>query len=613
MLTTLISLLLIPLLNAHSKSCGFDHNKSIPKYRLDGPNDNLRFLESKEFTPLRIYIDYTTMDNQTNIPVQLRNNIKTIMQNTKYLYENLIKVQRLGFPVKVKECDPRVTISSSISNNGAEADLVIFPFIDDSNDNDENTEAYASSCVLATKNNRPVAGIIAFTQAMAKYRENWIQFYTNLAFHEIGHILLFNPFLYDMFIDEQGDPIPSSQVYKSMEVNGLTRNMIITPKVVEAAKKHFNCDDVQGVELENQGGQGTENSHWEARVMLSDLMIGFTYDEAVLSEITLAFYEDSGWYKANYYTGGLFRFGKNEGCGFLTEKCIGGSHSYSNEFCNSQPYTPTCTAGHLSRAVCYYTNTYSNIDTNYRYFGSANTGGLILPDYCPVAAVPTNTTNYMPYNCVTGLQGSPAEFDEKIGDGSLCFMSNLVKKNIFGYKNKNAVCYQHECDLSNRKLFVTVGDLKLQCPYEGGDVTSPGYVGSLKCPAFENICTGSDLCNNLIDCVVKKVVPFGMSQYANYTMPKSDPNLTPNITATSNPDTNPNTNNPNTNPNPNNPNTNPNGNAIPNPTGPTVSNRRPVPTYTDPRFPNITIDFSSSYLFNVNMYMLFILIILFWN
>ena len=33
-----------------------------------------------------------------------------------------------------------------------------------------------------------------------------------------------------------------------------------------------------------------------------------------ISEITLALLEDSGWYKANYYTGGLMRFGKNKGC-----------------------------------------------------------------------------------------------------------------------------------------------------------------------------------------------------------------------------------------------------------------------------------------------------------
>ena len=45
--------------------------------------------------------------------------------------------------------------------------------------------------------------------------------------------------------------------------------------------------------------------------MLGDYMIGADYGETVISEITLAVFEDSGWYKVNYYTGGLFRYGKN--------------------------------------------------------------------------------------------------------------------------------------------------------------------------------------------------------------------------------------------------------------------------------------------------------------
>ena len=41
-------------------------------------------------------------------------------------------------------------------------------------------------------------------------------------------------------------------------------------------------------------------------------MIGDFYEEQAISEMTLALFEDSHWYKVNYYTGGLFRYGKNE-------------------------------------------------------------------------------------------------------------------------------------------------------------------------------------------------------------------------------------------------------------------------------------------------------------
>ena len=64
-------------------------------------------------------------------------------------------------------------------------------------------------------------------------------------------------------------------------------------------------------------------------------MISTDYDEFVISDITLALFQDSGWYKVNYYSGGLFRFGKDQGCSFLEEKCINnGTITFDKEFCN---------------------------------------------------------------------------------------------------------------------------------------------------------------------------------------------------------------------------------------------------------------------------------------
>ena len=45
-------------------------------------------------------------------------------------------------------------------------------------------------------------------------------------------------------------------------------------------------------------------------------------EEEVISEFTLAYLEDTGYYKANYYTGGLMRYGKNKGCTFIKDKCV---------------------------------------------------------------------------------------------------------------------------------------------------------------------------------------------------------------------------------------------------------------------------------------------------
>ena len=43
--------------------------------------------------------------------------------------------------------------------------------------------------------------------------------------------------------------------------------------MLQRAKLNFNCENIKGIELENQGGSGSAGSHWEARYMLGDYMI----------------------------------------------------------------------------------------------------------------------------------------------------------------------------------------------------------------------------------------------------------------------------------------------------------------------------------------------------
>jgi hypothetical protein len=35
--------------------------------------------------------------------------------------------------------------------------------------------------------------------------------------------------------------------------------MMVTPRVVEEVRKHFNCSTLEGAELEDQGGEGMTN------------------------------------------------------------------------------------------------------------------------------------------------------------------------------------------------------------------------------------------------------------------------------------------------------------------------------------------------------------------
>jgi len=66
------------------------------------------------------------------------------------------------------------------------------------------------------------------------------------------------------------DKVIRTVVRKDWHVNNRnvtkTMEMIVTPRVVEEVRKHFNCSTLEGAELEDQGGEGTALTHWEKRI-----------------------------------------------------------------------------------------------------------------------------------------------------------------------------------------------------------------------------------------------------------------------------------------------------------------------------------------------------------
>ena len=84
-----------------------------------------------------------------------------------------------------------------------------------------------------------------------------------LHFHELTHVLVFNV---DLIKDHFQGTANANRII-TQTINNQARYLLATPKVIEAAKKHFNCSTLQGIELENQGGEGTLLNHWESRVM----------------------------------------------------------------------------------------------------------------------------------------------------------------------------------------------------------------------------------------------------------------------------------------------------------------------------------------------------------
>jgi hypothetical protein len=249
---------------------------------------------------------------------------------------------------------------------------------------DESTIAAASPRYTQSSNHQPIFGVIYINNKINFTKINSQKYLESTLIHEMTHILGF----LDSFFEKYYHNIISKR-----DKYGIKRQYINSPKVVEVARKYFNCSELDGVELENYGDEGTAGSHWEARILLGDYMNGVVYtEEEVISEITLALLEDTGFYKPYYYTGGLMRFGKNKGCEFVFDKCVNQTTheinpKFENEFFD-EIYSDyfqdaSCSSGRLSRTYNLWW-IFDNIPKEFRYRENRDSGGWGAADYCPV-------------------------------------------------------------------------------------------------------------------------------------------------------------------------------------------------------------------------------------
>lgn len=388
---------------------------------------------SNSFTPIKILIDDIILVKQCEngiLSAFSYTKFKAELENIANYLKKIIYVQHENYS---KEELINLFEENCISKCGHSYDLdfydlVIFPQINE--DLESNTIAGAHPCLLSS-NGRPIAGIVSFNKQMNLRNKIDFNYYIrNTLLHEFFHVLGFHPYFFP----------------KTYRENGYT--YLNSPKLLAKAKMHFGCDNLKGLRLENQGGPGTVGSHWDARYMQGELMIGEDYSEIVLSDMTLAFLEDLGYYKVKYYTGGLFRFGKNEGCSFFKKKCIYSEGTlFPNEFCYTRN-EPFCSGSLTSKGYCFMTEYEDTIPKKYRYFSQENIGGRIMADYCPISFYSNEDSNFIyPSNCYYG----ESEYGgETKGGNSICFKSSI---NLSSKKN---ICYDIECDRVNKKIKVII-------------------------------------------------------------------------------------------------------------------------------------------------------------
>ena len=485
--------------------------------------------EDDGFRPIRIFVDKTFINTQKSEVNTLFDKVEASLEKCINVIKKLIRVKPID---KIKFTDNDIVKlgfnSNQIdpilhsANGGTSTDLVIVPrFITSGS-----TIALGKPEILDSATNRPIGAVLSINKDLPT-KDNYENYLESIILHQLTHIL---GFTYGMFSNFPGglDGVVRRETESRTHTN---KAFIITPKVVEYAKKYFNCDSITGVELEEgEGDDGYTNSHWEARILLGEYMNSKVYTpEQAISGFTLALLEDSGWYKIdNYYTGGLMRFGKNQGCDFLYTDCEvleSSNNKFKNEFFTCQyfdNYRSVCTSGRQSRA---YNVVYNKIKRQIQ------TSGKDIADYCFVSDFEPDEENIMFYvgSCNRGGGGYGTRiiyhtddfndnifpnmffnelYGERISSNSFCALSSIIPiSSKIGtveynrYKNViHPMCYPMFC--STQSLTIQIHNQYIVCPRSGGIVEINGdYEGHIFCPDYNLICTGSVMCNDMFECV----------------------------------------------------------------------------------------------------------------
>lgn len=360
---------------------------------------------------------------------------------------------------------------------------------------------YAFNCQVEPSYRRPVIGQLNLNPMYMDPTSTSIKLSAifSTAQHELTHLLGFSQSSFNQWYDSSSSNTrysnPTGLVTKSFRDSTGTLHKIDvmqlrTPEIVAQARTHFNCPSLNGVDLEEFGGDGSRRSHLEARLFMNELMTasdGFkSYaDEAVFSQFTFAALEDSGWYRGNWSMAKNLLWGKNAGCSMVNDRCEQWAlPDNSGYFCSKKDNSVRhCNFEHTTISYCGITS-YSSALEYYEHLAKPTDGGLVgFMDYCPFPA------KYSNLDCRSSGSGTSLE---AFGPGSACFNSNLQSS-----ATQSAKCFKFSCN--NNQLQIIMGGNQIECPADQTyrRILNPnGVSGYVDCPlnGYDILC-GADAVN----------------------------------------------------------------------------------------------------------------------
>mmetsp|Transcript_30115 Transcript_30115/g.36798 ORF Transcript_30115/g.36798 Transcript_30115/m.36798 type:complete len:893 (+) Transcript_30115:96-2774(+) len=546
----------LPLLhNKLTTENSFANNSFISNSNNPPSSRQEPLLTPQNTLPLRIHFETSSLFSILSPPVETL--LTEILPRVATLWGRALRV----VPVRKLKVTPETCygytpiperyITTGITN----ADLVVFVIIEECGAK-SGSLAYAFPCSLDDTFDRPIAGLVSFCRESldtvlgdgdgedgrtAVERSRAIDSYVEVAVHELGHVLGFSatllPYFRNMYTGEAltARPLlaesvecvdgktrmvvkPSSLVLqKSIYERGdddkekeegrrsVTNFEIVTPTVQRVVRNQFNCERLEGARLENQPTNALScfGSHWDERLFFTEMMGPiYSLSRNVLSALSLALLQDSGWYVANFTDALVSPWGYGAGCEFVENDCIvnGGTvPSYgAGFFCNRITKVTkdrskdkngeivikgdyTCSPGHTHKALCdLFYDQFTPPPDKFQYFSTSRlTPAMDQADFCPVPRLKEIDCSD-PDAAGKLKKDDMTSEDEVFGESSRCFD---VRGNALG-----SICLPSFCNPETKKLEVTVRGGVVTCDYDGQVHRLSSDRTYFYCPKIFTIC-----------------------------------------------------------------------------------------------------------------------------
>ncbi|KXZ43308.1 hypothetical protein GPECTOR_95g697 [Gonium pectorale] len=354
--------------------------------------------------------------------------------------------------------------SSFAGTAGEATDMYLYITAVNNDDCAGGAAAWARPCLLDLGDNRPLVGAANVCPGALRMLDE--ASLTAVVAHEMIHALGFTDAMYNLTRRPDGSPRPISELVQSATVDGRSVMQLVSPGVRDAARAHFGCSALEGAQLEEDGSAGSVGSHWEYTLYQGEVMVASTIFAAdgsppTLSNMTLSYLEDTGWYVANRSAAGRLAWGAGAGCGLPSMSCkqLMAAEPGQRYFCDptapgavGPSYSFSCSLDYKATGVCRSLNFTSGC-------------GLLLSYNAEQTCTGPDAANDMPDVFGWGAGSASGRclpivylFTAQVGRNRYTFPGNGRTGDL------DAACFDTECSADGSTVFVKMLGQRFECP-----------------------------------------------------------------------------------------------------------------------------------------------------